>query len=246
MKKVLIVIIGITSLFICTSLAAKSLLIDGIAYETLSESTAAVVPIDGFKYYGKLIIPESITVNDIQYSVVAIANSTFEKCYSLTEVTLPNTLVSIGESAFSYCHNLKYITLPSSLEEIGAYAFSFCTKLTKIIIPGNVNVISDRCFDSCSAIASVTIGSSVTNIRGHAFNKCVALQSIKIPANVKSISDYAFNDCEKLATVTFANKYNVKVGQLAFVRTPYGNNNSSRGAAAKNDSRFKVKKSVTF
>lgn len=246
MKKIIVALIGAASLFLCGSLSAKTILVEGIAYETLSESTVVVVPIEGFKYYGKLVIPETITDDEVQYTVVAIGNSTFEKCYSLTEVVLPNTLVSIGKSAFSYCQNLKAITLPASLEEIGAYAFSFCTKLTKVTIPGKVVVIPDRCFDSCSAIASVTIGSSVTNIRGHAFNKCVALQSIKIPANVKSISDYAFNDCEKLATVTFANKDNVKFSQQAFVRTPWGNNNNSRGAAIKNDPRFKVKKSVTY
>lgn len=244
MKRIIIAFIATASLFFCGTLSAKSFLVDGIAYETLTESSVAVAPIEGFKYYGRLVIPETVIDDDVQYTVVGIMESTFEKCYSLTEVVLPNTLVAIGKNAFRYCQNLKAITLPASLEYIEAYAFYSCTKLTKVTIPNKVAIIPEGCFESCSAITSVTIGSSVTDIRGKAFNKCVALQSIKIPASVKSISDFAFYDCEKLATVTFANQDEIKIARQAFSRTPWDNNN--KAAERNKDGRFKVKQHVTY
>ena len=63
-KFILIAILCTTSLFVCASASAYSFLVDGIAYETLSESTVKVVPITGFKYYGKIVIPETITDGD--------------------------------------------------------------------------------------------------------------------------------------------------------------------------------------
>ena len=246
MNKKLIALIGLVSLFFCASLSAKTFVVGGIAYATLSDSTVVVVPIENFEYYGKVVIPETVVDEEKQYSVIAIGSNAFENCYCLTQITLPNTLIEIGKGAFRNCLNLKAISLPASLEILGSSAFSTCPKLTKVIIPAKVEVIPEMCFENCTSITSDTIGSSVVKILHHAFSKCAAIQSVKIPSNVKSIADYAFNECSKLTTVTFAKKDDVKVAKLAFVRSPYGDSTSSRGAAIKNDSRFKISNSVTY
>lgn len=242
MKKIICLLAFMASCFFAS---ASSFVIGGIAYTPISDSEVAVIPIEGFSYYGKIVIPETVQHEDVQYSVVKIGDSAFYECYCLTDVTLPKTIVEIGNYAFCSCPNLKAIVLPESLEVLGTKAFWECVKITKITIPNNVEIIPDFCFEGCTALTSITLGKSVTSVRKHAFAKCSSLTTIRIPSSVTSISSGAFKDCEKLATVTFENKQNVKIDtRNAFANSPYGNANSQ--SSIKNDPRFKVKKSVTF
>ena len=225
--------------------SANPMVVGGVAYTAVTDSTVAVTAIEGFSYYGKLTIPETINYENSQYSVVTIGDEAFYNCYCLTGITLPKTLVEIGNFAFYDCRNLKSIVLPESLERIGNKAFWHCEKLTKVVIPDKVEYIPEACFEGCSLLSIVTIGKSVTTIRRNAFCKCSSLASIKIPASVGSIKEKAFMNCSKLATVTFANKQNVKIDERSsFANTPYGNANSNN--RIKNDPRFKIRNSVTY
>ena len=55
-------------------------------------------------------------------------------------------MTSIGNSAFERCSSLTEITIPSSVTSIGDNAFERCTSLTKIIIPSIVTSIGDNAF----------------------------------------------------------------------------------------------------
>lgn len=229
----------------CILSSATPIVVDGVAYAPVSDSTVAVTAIDGFTYYGKIVIPETIEHEDVRYTVVAIGDEAFYRCYCLTDISLPKSIREIGDFAFCDCRNLNSIVLPESLEQMGKKAFWQCQKLKKVVIPNNVEFVPEACFEECSSLSSVTLGKSVTTIRSRAFCKCTSLASIKIPANVESIKSSAFKDCGKLATVTFENKQKVKIDERSsFANTPYGNANSKNGI--KNDPRFKIKKSVTF
>lgn len=229
----------------CLFSSANSFVVGGIAYTPISDSEVAVTQIDGFSYYGKIVIPETVKHNDVQYTVIKVGDSAFYECYCLTDITLPKTIVEIGNFAFCSCPNLKAIVLPESLQTLGTKAFWECVKINKLIIPSKVETIPDFCFEGCSSLVSLTFGKSVKTICKNAFSNCVGLTTIKIPASATSIQSGAFKDCKKLATVTFENQQNVKVDtRNAFANSPYGNANSQN--AIKNDSRFKVKNSVTY
>lgn len=89
--------------------------------------------------------------------VVAIGDSAFEDCISLTSITLPDGVTSIGESAFWDCISLTSITLPDSVTSIGDCAFWGCSSLTSITLPDSVTRIGDLAFKGCSSLTSVTL-----------------------------------------------------------------------------------------
>jgi len=55
----------------------------------------------------------------------AIGTSAFYQCYSLREITIPNTITSIGQTAFTTCVSLREITMPNSIITIGNNAFTY-------------------------------------------------------------------------------------------------------------------------
>ena len=71
-------------------------------------------------------IPETVTYNDISYSVTGIGDLAFLRCSSLTSVIIPNSVTSIENSAFSGCISLTSITIPNSVTSIGDEAFFDC------------------------------------------------------------------------------------------------------------------------
>ena len=92
----------ILSMFFSISASAGVVEVDGIYYNI--SGTTATVTSGEKEYSGDIVIPESITFENSKYNVTRIGNSAFEKCSSLTSVTIPNSVTSIGEGAFSYCN----------------------------------------------------------------------------------------------------------------------------------------------
>ena len=140
----------------------------------------------------KIIIPTSVTYDEITYSVTSIGYEAFYGCRSLTSVTIPNSVTSIGERAFYDCRGLTSVTIPNSVTSIEGCAFYECSGLTSVTIGNSVTSIGERAFRSCSGLTSVTIGNSVTIIGMAAFQGCSGLTSIIW--NAKNCADFASNN----------------------------------------------------
>ena len=178
---------------------------NGIYYNILEGNKLAVVschnPLN--EYSGEMSIPETVTLDEIIYSVTSIGDYAFSQCSSLSSITIPNSVTSIGEVAFSGCSSLTSITIPNSVTSIGAHAFNGCSSLASVTIGNGVTSIGRFAFESCSSLTSVTIGNSVTSIESSAFYGCSSLTSITIPNSVTSIGFYAFD-----RTAIYSNKSN--------------------------------------
>ena len=133
--------------------------------------------------------------------VTVIGVDAFWACYSLTEITLPDTVTRIDEFAFCSCSNLTSIRLPDALTYIGEYAFSSCIGLTSISLPDELTYIGSSAFDCCTGLTSITIPNKVTDICAYAFFDCDSLTSVKIPASVTNIEVQAFAYCENLTSI---------------------------------------------
>ncbi|MBP5340297.1 MAG: leucine-rich repeat domain-containing protein [Prevotella sp.] len=102
---------------------AYDVIIDGRAYNLFQEGKTAEVT-SGGDYTGSIIIPSTINTGGETYDVVAIGNSAFINCFSLTSITIQSSVMSIGYSAFEGCYKLTAITIPESVTSIGERAFS--------------------------------------------------------------------------------------------------------------------------
>ncbi|MBR4264112.1 MAG: leucine-rich repeat protein [Paludibacteraceae bacterium] len=201
---------------------ASNTKVDGIWYNFNSSTKTATVTYRGSsyssysnEYTGDIVIPASVTYNNVTYSVTSIGENAFRDCSGLTSVTIPESVTSIGNRAFEDCSGLTSVTIPNSVTSIGDAAFGWCTGLTSVTIPGSVTGIGDAAFMDCYGLTSVTIPNSVTSIGDYAFYGCYGLTSVTIPNSVTSIGNRVFYGCYGLTSVTIPNSV-TSIGDDAF------------------------------
>lgn len=139
-------------------------------------------------YSGSVDIPSQITHNGMTYTVSAIGEWAFNKCRSLTWVSIPGEVTSIGSHSFDNCTALPSISLPDKVTEIKDYAFYNCTSLRTISLNSNLKKIYSFSF-AHSGLTSLSIPASVDSINASAFNYCNSLVNINVEtANQKYCS----------------------------------------------------------
>ena len=207
------------ALFICTLLCANVLMaqtrfwVSGLQYEVTGTNKVEVH--DCSDYVTSIVIPDTVTYQEINYCVTSIGSSAFEDCRSLTSVTIPNSVTSIGDYAFSWCRSLTSVSIPNSVTSIGENAFGVCNSLTSITIPNSVTSIENSTFNNCSSLTSIDIPNSVTSIGESAFWACSTLTSITIPNSITSIADGTFGSCSNLSSIDIPNSV-TSIGENAF------------------------------
>lgn len=161
---------------------------------------------------GDLIIPDSVTYDNITYAVTALAtinyNGSFKDCSGLTSVTIPSSVLIIGGWAFKGCVGLTAITIPTSVNSIGDCAFENCSGLTSVVFnadsctsAGSANEF--RAFAGCVNINNFTFGSNVKVIPSFLCSELSNITSVDIPHSVLSIGEGAFKNCSGIASVVF-------------------------------------------
>ena len=177
--------------------------IDGIYYNLNFESNNAEVAFHSyFSYSGDIVIPSTVTYEDVEYDVTGIRKEAFKYNRELTSIIIPNSVKTIGSGAFDECTGLTSITIPNSVTSLEYNLFRDCTGLTSITIPNSVTNIGAYAFENCTGLTSITIPNSVTSIAGAAFHGCTGLTSITIPNSVTTIGNSAFNGCTGLTSIT--------------------------------------------
>ena len=194
MKKLML---GLLIAFAVTAAMAEvisNVPIGNLRYDLDTEAKTATIT-------GNTASPTELNVSEVEhegvsYAVIAIGDSAFMSCSSLTTVSLPNA-TSIGLEAFNRCFKLTSVSLPSAIS-IDGMAFSECP-LTSISLP-KVETIGGNAFLSCSELTSVSLPSATT-IRPSAFQYCSKLTSLSLP-NATKIGRSAFFFCCGLTSVS--------------------------------------------
>ena len=149
---------------------AANITVDGINYTTNNKGEATVakytiikyppadsIPNDSLFYTGDIVIPQVITYDGKDYTVVATATNCFAECKDLTSVTLPSTCVTIGRNCFKNCSKLTKSPIPETATSVGNGVFSGCTSLEEItIVPGWTKPISEE-FANCPNLKRLII-----------------------------------------------------------------------------------------
>ena len=215
--------VTIAMLLCCITSSAETFTVDGIKYSTTSESTVSIVK---GSYSGDIVIPSTVTWNEIVYNVTSIDVYAFRNNTSLTSISLPESFTSIGSQAFLGCSSLTSISLPESLTSISLGAFEECTSLTDIHIasisswfnlefykgtneqfshPLRCNSKQKNLYLGEELITNLVVPEGVTAIPDYAFDYCDDITSISLPEGVTSIGSYAFYNCSSLTDIHLAN-----------------------------------------
>ena len=237
--------IGSSAFYGCSSLESLSIPFVGATKDGTSNTHFGYIFGASSYSYNDDYVPNSLKTVVITGSTT-IGRSAFERCTSLTSVTIGNSVTTIGDYAFEECNSLTSVTFGensqltgigykafhdcdsltsvtfgenSQLTTIGSYAFYECSSLTSIVIPDSVTTIGSYAFRYCNNLTSVTFGenSQLTTIGSEAFQSCTSLTGITIPDSVTSIGSKAFYDCTSLTSVTFGeNSQLTTIGDYAF------------------------------
>jgi len=183
------------------------------------------------EYTGSIVIPESVSFNNVSHRVKGIGNLAFDSCPDLTSITIPNSVTSIGNSAFLDCTGLKKVFISDIAAWCGISFGNYSanplyiaghlysdenTEIQELVIPNSVTSIGNSAFYGCSGLTSITIPNSVTSIGEGAFSGCSGLTSITIPNSVTSIGEGAFSGCSGLTSITIPNSV-TSIGYRAFM-----------------------------
>ena len=198
--------------------------VDGIYYNILSpsEKTVQVTWKDQYyqtytEYKGDVVIPSTVTYNDVSYSVAAIQYDAFRGCNTLTSVTIPETVTEIKSAAFRGT-GLTSIFIPKSVTSIEGYVFHDCGSLASIVVDDENAYYDSR--DNCNAIinkslnrldygcSNTIIPTSVKSISSSAFMGRTNLTTIVIPDNITYLLGNTFEGCSNLVSVTLSNNLN--------------------------------------
>lgn len=215
----------ITSLVVCMSAVwtLASVEVGGINYDiNTSNNTATVIKSD---FSGDLIIPESISVDGNEYTVIEIAKYAFQANNNLTSVKIPKTIQKIGAKAFETVNeiiiNIDDLSSWCSIEfgyartivggkyqyePIAQYRlFVNNVEVSNLEIPSDILYVRVNNFSGCSSISKLTIHDNVTSIGDYAFYKCPNLKTIDFGNNVSNIGEYCFCMCSSIEEISLPN-----------------------------------------
>lgn len=197
--------------------------VNGIYYKKLSPSQVEVTYLhkrhNDHAYAGNVVIPTSVQFEGVRYSVVAIGDHAFNRCWKLTSVTIPHSITRIGDSAFSGCYTLTTPTIPSSVQSIGQLAFNACLEFKgTMTLPEGLEKIELGMFLNCEQLTTINLPSTITAIEDNAFQGCKTLKNIVIPMGVRSIGTSAFAECASLKTINIPDGL-TSIAYLAFAES---------------------------
>ena len=148
---------------------------------------------------GNMILPETVTYNNVTYTVKGIDQYTFSNCTGLTgSLVIPNNITTIGMSAFSYCTGFSgTLTISNSITSIEVSSFEDCRGFTgPLIIPNSVTKIGANAFFNCSGFTeTLTLPANLVSIGSNAFEGCHFTGTLTLPSTVTAIGYYAFKGC---------------------------------------------------
>ena len=168
-KAVMIVLLlnamGMSSAF------AQSFTIGELRYRVISGTNSVILYGHTNTINGTLIIPSTVTYNDMVYTVIQIGDNAFANCSNLSgHLVIPNSVEMIGFQAFANCTGFTgSLIIGNSVTTIGEWAFYGCSGFTgDLIIPNSVSAIGEGAFYNCSGFSSqISIPSSVSTIYCH-------------------------------------------------------------------------------
>ncbi len=197
-----IAVIMLMMTVLCFSASAAEEFTEGYYTYEITYNGAKIKDVDS-SISGDVVVPATLG----GYDVTEIGYGAFDRCDTITSVTLPDTLKVVGSYAFDQCWSLKSINFPGGLTEIGAYAFLKCYALEGAVIPDSVTYLGEGAFSNCTSLKSFSLGQGVTELRDATFEACGSLTEFNTGDYVKTIG-VALTKCDNLKKITIGKNVN--------------------------------------
>ena len=213
--------------------------LDGVTYTCnfTDSGNAEISCINADTNATRVAVPETLTYNSRNYTVVKIFFSSSCSGDNVTEFSFPNTLQNMTGWSFRNFKKVTELTIPGSIK---AFSFSLQnsnikkltlaegvesiqnspvanTPIEEIILPYTLKTLGNAAFSGATQLKSIHLPEGVTFADNAAsiFSDCASLTSIDLPASVTQIPSSAFSGCTSLRTVT-AESPITKIGANAF------------------------------
>lgn len=131
-------------------------------------------------FKGDIVIPETITVGGVTYTVTGLEDYCFATSSELTSITIPNSVTSIGDDCFCGCESLTSVSIPNSVTSLGELCFRSCKSLTSITLPSSVTSLGDACFSVCDKLTTITMLSAEPPSTGYNLFGDTPLQTVYV------------------------------------------------------------------
>ena len=192
MKKILIMLsmlVAFACLFAISTFAATE--IDGIWYDLKGsgENAVASVTIDNATKckLEHIVIPETVTYNDVTYTVTTINDSAF------------------SGSPWGQNQTVKSMVIPSTVTSFGSHFLRECKSIETVVIKSKSEAgitLYDAEFYKCSSLKSIDMSESdITSFNQYTFAYCSNLQQIELPTSLKIIKYNCFYNCYSLKSL---------------------------------------------
>jgi hypothetical protein len=227
-RKFLLILLALFTL----SVSAEVVEIDGISYNLISKGNIAEVTGNSHRS-GDVVIPETVTYNDVTYSVTTIRKNAFANC-NLNSIEIPSSITKICQEAFyngkatsvkikdlaAWCNINFESYFKTNPLSTASHLFLNDEEIHDLVIPDGVKTITSHAFYYFSGLTSVKIPSSVTSIGTECFAYCLGIKAIEIGDNASQeaatvLGMRAFYKCDNLNSVVLGNNI-VEIGSHAF------------------------------
>ena len=177
-----------------------------LAYYINSTNPPEVTLMECLDFEGGVTIPETVSLDFTDYTVVSIAPQAFKGgCLSYNfsgPLVIPNTVREIGARAFWDCWFTGPLVIPNSVEIIGESAFYGCRKFTSLTLSESLTEIASNTFCECDNMrGDLVIPESVIWVDNEGFNRCAFDGTLYLSPNMPYILTGSFMECYNLTGI---------------------------------------------
>ncbi|MGM9830570.1 MAG: leucine-rich repeat domain-containing protein [Paludibacteraceae bacterium] len=209
------------ALLLANGLFAERTKIGNLYYNLDEDTRTAEVTFETYHYEGDnyaslsgaVVIPSSVTYNNIQYSVTSIEDGAFYRCTGLTSITIPESVTIIHSNEYGaiyYCENLRSLEIlnPSVGGEFSTFLLG-CYNLASLTVPASIiNALGQpwSLLDSPNRLVTLKVTGGEIDAFGLAFvqRSRQTLQTVDMGAvSNTELADQALQGCYQLKNLVW-------------------------------------------